>query len=62
MIPKLANFYMLGAADGISSRQYSPPSSPSPSPSPSPAFLYPNLSLIDFLLTCTPTWPYFRVP
>ena len=54
-------FYMPGAADGISSRQYSPPSS-SPSPSPSPAFLYPNLSLIDFLLTCTPTWPYFRVP
>ena len=32
---------MPGAADGISSRQYSP--------SPSPAFLYPNLSLIDFL-------------
>ena len=47
---------MPGKADGISRSQYSPSSSPS-----SP-FLYPNLSPIDFLTNCAPTWPYFMVP
>ena len=37
----MLDFHMPGAADGISSRQYSPPS---PSPSPPPLFLYSLLS------------------
>ena len=59
---------MPGKADGISSRQYSPPSPPSPPSS----FLYPTLSLIGFLSTffvllpnfelCKETLGVFRVP
>ena len=39
---------MLGEADGISRRQYSPSPPPPPSPSP-PAFLYPILNFTGFL-------------
>ena len=46
---------MPGAADGISSRQYSPRSlSPSP-------FLYPNLSPIGFLSPCFIVLPNFEL-
>ena len=44
-------FYMPGAADGISSRQYSPRS----------PFLYPNLSPIDFLSPCFVVLPNFEL-
>ena len=52
---------MPGEADGISSRQYSPPS-PSPSPpSPPPAFLYPILSPIGFPSPSFVTLPNFEL-